>query len=285
MLEKLQEYVTPKTIPEAIRLLRAQPRGSAVAINGSIDVHWPRLQNARRFVDTSRLGLSYIRETKTHLKIGAATPIEDIVQSKACARFAGGLLREAALTLVSPMRRCETSVAALIINVARTIDLLPALMALDGSVVVHGTSKRSLALRDLFAGKGRTVLDRELLLEVVIPKPKAKTGTALERHALTPSDAPMLMTAVTVRTARGKVEQATIAVGGGLLFPMRALKLEKEIKGKPVDMGVFACIAHGVGDHIQPINDARCSADHRREVCRVLVRRALTRAAGLGDAR
>jgi CO/xanthine dehydrogenase FAD-binding subunit len=44
---------------------------------------------------------------------------------------------------------------------------------------------------------------------------------------------------------------------------------------------VFTCIAHGVADGIEPINDARCSADHRREVCRVLVRRALARAAGL----
>ena len=80
MLEKLEEYVIPKTVAEAVRLLRRDRKGKTVAITGAIDVHWPRLQNARRFVDTSRLGLRHIRETKTMLKIGAATPLEDIVQ-------------------------------------------------------------------------------------------------------------------------------------------------------------------------------------------------------------
>ena len=78
MLEKLEEYIIPKTIPEAVRLLRTRPPGNAVAITGAIDLHWPRLQNARRVLDTSRLAASGRRASpSTAAPAPHATPPAD----------------------------------------------------------------------------------------------------------------------------------------------------------------------------------------------------------------
>jgi aerobic carbon-monoxide dehydrogenase medium subunit len=285
MLEKLEEYHIPQTIAEAVRLLRRRTGGETVAITGAIDLHWWRLQNARRFVDTSRLGLNRIRLDRTALHLGAATLLEDIVTSKVAARFAGGLLVQGALGLASPPRRHTTSLAALLINAVSVVDIIPALMALDAKVRVQGVKRRTIPLTEIFAGKGRAALDRELLLEVVVPKPKGKIGVALERHALTPSDDPMLTAIATVQMSRGKIAKATIAIGGGLHVPVRCPKAEAELVGKAPDLGLFACAAHGVAKAIHPISDTRCSAEHRRDVCKVIVRRALARAAGLEESR
>jgi CO/xanthine dehydrogenase FAD-binding subunit len=281
MLEKLEEYHIPQTIAEAVRLLRRRTGGETVAITGAIDLHWWRLQSARRFVDTSRLGLNRIRLEKSALRLGSATLLEDIVTSKVAARFAGGLLVQGALGLASPPRRHTTSLAALLINAVPFVDIIPALMALDAKVRVKGARQRTIPLTELFAGKGRTVLDRELLLEVVVPKPRGKIGVALERHALTPSDDPMLVAVATVQMARGKIAEATIAIGGGLHVPVRCPKVEAELVGKAPDLEVFTAAGQSVARSIHPISDTRCSAEHRRDVCTVLVRRVLARTTGM----
>ena len=57
------------------------------------------------------------------------------------------------------------------------------------------------------------------------------------------------------------------------------LKAEEELAGKAPDLGVFACVAAGVQNAIEPIDDVRASAEHRRTITAPLVRRALARAA------
>lgn len=281
MLEKLEEYIIAKSVPEAVKLLRRDPPGSAVAITGAIDLHWWRLQNARRFVDTSRLGLDKIRLAEGRLRLGAAAMLEDLVRSPACQRFAGGLIAEAARSLASMPRRQSTSVAALLINAVAVVDLVPALMVLDAAVHVQGGRKRVVPVADLFPGKGRTVLDRELIVEAVIPKPAGKMAFAIERNGLTPSDDPILTATVGVAVERGAFARAAVAVGGGVPVPARVAKAEQALAGHPATAETIARAAEIFAAAIHPVDDARCTAAHRREIAKVLARRALTRAAGL----
>lgn len=281
MLEKLEEYIIAKSVPEAVRLLRRKPSGSAVAITGAIDHHWWRLQNAKRLIDTSRLGLNKIKLDQAGLHLGATTMLEDIVESKTCARFADGTITAGALSLASPLRRATTSLAALMINAVSVVDIMPALMALDAKVKVAGERRRTLPLAELFAGKGRAVLDRELLIEVIVPKLKPKTGVGLERHALTPSDDPILTAAAVVRLSKGKIAEARVAIGGGVTVPVRMFDEEKALIGEAPSVDLFARMGERAAKAINPVDDTRVSADHRRAVCAPLVRRALTRAAGL----
>jgi CO/xanthine dehydrogenase FAD-binding subunit len=285
MLEQLEEYVIPKTVAEAVKLLRREPHGSAVAITGDIDFHWWRLQRAKRVIDTSRLGLAYLRPTAGALHLGAATLLEDIVTSRVCARFAGGLLVQGALGMVSPLKRNSTSLAALLINAVPTVDIVPALLALDAQVTVKGLKRRTIPLTELFFGKGLTILRSELLLEVALPKPAPALGTAIERQALTPSDKPILIAVATLVVAHGKIAHARLAVGGGVKVPVRFPKVEEQLVGEEPCPDLFSSCAASVAHAFHPIDDVRASADHRRAVAEVLFRRALARAAGMEAAR
>ncbi len=278
MLEHLEEYIIPETVAEAVRLLRRRPVGSAVAITGDIDHHWWRLQRARRIVDTSRLGLDQIKTAQGGLRLGAATLLEDIVQSKPCQRFAGGLLVAGARGLASPLKRHSTSLASMIINAVPTVDITAALLLLDACVKVQGQRRRTVAMDDLFVGKGRTALDRELLLEVALPKPPPRFGTALERHALTPSDTPMLTVIAGLALTRGRIADVRLAVGGGVKVPLRLPAVERNLVGKAPSAPMFAEAAAALAKAIKPISDSRASVDHRRAVAEPLARRALARA-------
>lgn len=280
MLEQLEEYHIPKTIAEAVRLLRRGPAGSAVAFAGDIDYHWWRLQSTRRLIDTSRLGLSYARLATGALRIGAATPLEDIVTSKPCATFAGGLLPAAARCLASPLKRSTTTLAALLVNAVATAEVVPALLVLDATVTVQGERRRTLPLGELFAGKGRTVLDRELLLEITVPRPPRGLSWAIERHALTPSDSPILSVVAALHLARGVIAKARLAVCGGVKVPARLVAAETLLEGEEPGPEIFAAAAMVLAKALEPVDDVRASARHRAEVAEVLTRRALARAVG-----
>ena len=57
--------------------------------------------------------------------------------------------------------------------------------------------------------------------------------------------------------------------------PIRADSAEKLLVGREVDATTLAEVCDEVARAARPISDVRASAEYRREMCRVLVRRAL----------
>jgi carbon-monoxide dehydrogenase medium subunit len=57
--------------------------------------------------------------------------------------------------------------------------------------------------------------------------------------------------------------------------PMRAAGAEQRMTGRMLDQTLLAEIGAEVAREVNPISDARASAEYRREICSVLTRRAL----------
>ena len=65
--------------------------------------------------------------------------------------------------------------------------------------------------------------------------------------------------------------------------PIRAVNAEKLLLGRKVDDNARTEVCEEAAREAQPISDVRASAEYRRQMCRVLVRRALEEcAAGTG---
>jgi carbon-monoxide dehydrogenase medium subunit len=80
---------------------------------------------------------------------------------------------------------------------------------------------------------------------------------------------------------KGKVcDYARIVLGAVAPIPMRAKKAEVEIEGKLVEDGLVRNVAELAAGECVPISDVRGSAEYRREIVNVLVRRLFGKALG-----
>ena len=72
-----------------------------------------------------------------------------------------------------------------------------------------------------------------------------------------------------------QISQARIALGAVAPTPLRAYKAEQFLAGQTLTGQLFAEAAEVAATEISPISDLRASADYRRKIGVVLVRRAL----------
>jgi carbon-monoxide dehydrogenase medium subunit len=69
-----------------------------------------------------------------------------------------------------------------------------------------------------------------------------------------------------------------IVLGAVAPTPIRARKAEALLRGKKIDCELIERAAQAALEEARPISNVRASAEYRREMVRVLTRRALTQA-------
>ena len=87
------------------------------------------------------------------------------------------------------------------------------------------------------------------------------------------------MALVTYRMVNGSIVEPHVGIGGAEARPRRIAEAETVLVGQaPVD-AVFAAAADAAAAAIDPIEDFHTSGRYRRDLLRVMTRRALERAA------
>ncbi|MDI6784262.1 MAG: FAD binding domain-containing protein [bacterium] len=275
MYENIQEYYFPKSIPDAVKKLQQHPRGSAVISTGAINLTWRKLPKVKTVIDISRLGLGYIKVEKNRIRIGAATPLQELIDSKPLAHFADGIIAESASCWSSRLQRNLTPLGGIFENFIPTAEIITALLVFDTRLVVQGKKTRTIPLSGFYLGPWRTALTKEFIRELIIPKPKNRIHAGVERLAIITSDILLMNCAVKLERQRGITKNLRIAVGGGLPIPKRIPELEKEFEGYEINEELIKKVSRKISGYIQPISDFRASAEYRKEVAGVLLRRAL----------
>jgi CO/xanthine dehydrogenase FAD-binding subunit len=166
-------------------------------------------------------------------------------------------------------------------NASPAADSAPPLLALGASVKLIGKNKeRRVPLENFFIGPKKTVIDGELLAEVRIPTPPP--GGRGIFYKLGPRNAPedicIVSAAVYGVLDSGEKgwKELRIALGAVAPTPIRARHAEERLKGQPLEPKLVDEAARIAADKdAQPISDIRGSADYRREMVYVLVKRAL----------
>jgi carbon-monoxide dehydrogenase medium subunit len=191
-----------------------------------------------------------------------------------------GLLPKSARAYSTIIQRNATTLQDVLFGYATYFDLLTALLALDTQVTVQGKTKRVVPLQQFFTKDNRAVLgNQEIAVEFSAKLTGGDTGASLQRVALTDGDSVAILNVVAVLKMTGKkCAEARIAVGGGLPAPVRLTTLEQELAGKPLDAALVESVSARAADAIQPVSDVRGSAQYRKTISGVLVRRALAEA-------
>lgn len=280
MFANVQEYYHATSLRDALKKLGKNDQQIPVPVTGAFHLIASKLRAATSLVDVSAIGLDYVKLEGKKLAIGGTATFQQIVVSKEFNEALNGLLPNAARAYSTRIQRNATTLQDVLFGYATYFDLLTALLALDTQVTVQGKQKRVVPLQQFFSKDNRAVLSNsELAVEFTVKLPSGDTGASLQRVALTDGDAVAILNVVAVLKMTGKkCSEARIAVGGGLPEPVRLTTLEQELAGKPLDAALVESLSAKAGDLIQPVSDVRGSAQYRKQICGVLVRRALEEA-------
>lgn len=276
------QYKKVFTLEEACRLL-GQPEGKAKVLAGGTDIlakvkH--RVLDPEMMVDIKEIpGLNKIRyDQKEGLILGALVSIRGIEISKVIQeKFR--VISEAAGMLGSLQIRHRGTLGGNICNASPAADMAPCLIAMGAKARIVGDGKvREVPLEDFFTGPGMTVLrPNEILREIWVPNVEGRVGDAYVKHTLRKAmDLAIVGVAVRLRLDdKDKCTDVKIVLGAVAPTPVRAREAENQLRGKKISDVLIEEASNHASEASRPITDVRGTAGYRKEMVKVMVRRAL----------
>lgn len=280
----LRSVERPGSAADAVRAL-AEGSGRGLYVAGGTIVVPAASPNLDYLVDLGAAGLAGVSgDGDGSIAVGAMTSVADLARSEVVASLAGGVLRDAALAVANHTVRNVATVGGNVASWHFPTDLPPALLALDAIVVlVDGDGERRLSLEDLYSRRAETYRKGDLITGIELPSSSSGLCGAFRKRGRTRLDVATVNCAVALRRADGGLADVRIALNGVGAVPVRARELERTIEGEAVDP---AAIDRAAGEYcrtLSPQSDHRAGAEYRRKLARVLIRRALSAAAGLPE--
>ena len=265
----LTEILRPTSLPEAVRLLRRPNVKTAVLAGGTTLVPQAR-HDVQSLVDLRNLHLSYIKREGNALRIGATTTLQDVVQSP----DVPPALAQAAHTSAPINVRNMATLGGALASSGFAAPLPVVLLVLDAALVIYSPEARQSPIAAFLAYRDKLLRDGALIAEVGIPLTGAHV--AFEKVARTPSDAPIVCVAARFRLDGGMARDVRVAVGGVGPTPGRLARAEQTLEGKPLSESLVAQAVELAAKEVNPPSDFLASSEYRREMVKVLVKRALT---------
>jgi carbon-monoxide dehydrogenase medium subunit len=171
-----------------------------------------------------------------------------------------------------------------IVNAVPSADLPPLLIALGAKIKLVGTNgERVLPLEDFFTGPNESIIKQDEILTEFIISEQSLTGSTYIKFALRRSGAlAVASVAVAVAMEGNTCRKARIVLGAVAPTPLRAKKAEEMLTGKEITDELLEEAGSVASAESKPISDIRGSAEYRRDLVRVLTRRALRKAINEG---
>ena len=277
------EYFAPKTLKEALALLDKYQDDCKVICGGqSLLVLMRQGLVAPPYLISIKgiTELSYIKDEKDGLKIGAATTHRTIEKS-AVIKKKYPVLAKMETRLASIQTRNWGTIGGNVCHGDPAGDPLPVLIALGATLTMTGSKgKRSMPAENFCLDYFETALEAgELLTEIALPVVPPNNGTAYTKFNVIESDLATVGVAVSVTLGSGdSCQDIRIALGASAPTPIRPKKAEAILKGKKITDALLAQAGETASTEADPISDIYASEEYRRELIKVLVPR-LTREA------
>ncbi|MFG3288482.1 FAD binding domain-containing protein [Streptomyces sp. NPDC048179] len=284
MIPPAFEYARPASVDEAVRVLADAGEEAKVLAGGQSLLPLLRLRLAfpELVVDVGRIPeLRGVREDGDALVIGALTTHHDVVRDPLVRRHAG-LLAAATATVADPAVRHRGTLGGSLAHADPAGDLPAVALALDAELVAAGPDgRRTIPARDFFLDYLTTALaPDELLVEVRVPK-RDGWGFHYEKFQRVAQAWAIVGVAALVRRDDGHIAEARIGLTNMGSTPLRATAAEEALAGAD-GPGAVARAAEAAAEGTRPSQDLSGSPEYREHLARVLTRRAVLTAAGMG---
>jgi aerobic carbon-monoxide dehydrogenase medium subunit len=273
------DYTAPKSLPEAIDLLKSRGEGAKVIAGGQslIPLLKLRLAAPTVLVDIGRIpGLEYIRESEGFLRLGALTRMADI-EASPLLRKKYPMLHDASAVIADPIVRNLGTVGGNVSHGDPANDLPAVMLAVDAEFAAMGPSgERTIRARDFFVDTYTVALaHEEILTELRVPVRRPRSGGAYLKVEQKVADFATAGAAVFLQlNPRGECERVGIGLTAVGPKAIRATKAEDALKGrKATDREAVNRAATLAAEASDPTSDIRGTAQYKRDLVKLLVTR------------
>ena len=276
------DYKRAHTLEEALSLLAENEDAKILAGGHSlIPAMKLRLAMPSLLVDIARIkDLSYIREENNQIVIGAATTHYQI-ESSDLLKTICPLLPQCAGHIGDVQVRNKGTIGGSVAHSDPAGDWPAAIIALNAEIIARSQSgDRSIKADDFFVDLMTTALEPgEILREIRIEKPSGRTGQSyLKMHHPASGFAVVGVAANLLLNADGSCQRASIGITGVAAKAYRPAAVESALNGATLNDETIASAAAHATDGIELNGDLFASADYRKHLAEVYVRRATTEA-------
>jgi carbon-monoxide dehydrogenase medium subunit len=276
------DYYRAGTVEEAVSLL-GQHDGAKLLAGGHslIPILNLRLADPGVVIDIGRIaslaGIS--ADGNGGYRIGALTTHANVAASSELP----SVLSEAAGMIGDPQVRNRGTVGGNVSHADPASDLPTVMLALGATFHITGPGgSRSVAANDFFTGLFETAVgDLDVLTAISVPAEGRGSGSSYAK-LYNPASRYAMVAAAAVLTVQGNTcESASVAIGGLTPSARKAPSVEAALVGQKLDddtiSAAAAAVQNDLGDDI--LGDIHASADYRRKMATVFVKRAVAQAA------
>lgn len=263
----IQGFHTPSTIEEALELARRfGDRG--LFLGGGVEVNSTESRREpEHLISLAGLGLDRVEVAADEVVVGACCSYQRLLDE--CGVPVA--LKTAAAEIANRNIRNQATLGGAIAGDQPVGDLLPALVALEACLDVHGDDGLvQVPVDDWLADRAG------LVAAIRVPLPARPV--AFRTHARSTSDRSFLVVAVSLDVADGRVARPIVAVAGVTGRTARLGALEDWLDGAPLPDQ--QAIEAKVADLVDPPADFRAGSAVKRAVVGVLIARAVHAAFG-----
>lgn len=275
-------YFEPTTLDDAVTLLQSC-KGTLLA--GGTDLLVQIKEHVRQpdhVINIKKIpgmsGLDY--DAQTGLRIGALTTTRTVETSPVVQQHYASLCR-AVTDFASIQVRNRATVVGNVCRASPSADTLAPLIADGASVQIYGPAGyRQVPLDGFVTGPGQTALGSdELVTHLVIPPPAPHTGKVYIKHGRRIAmELATVGVAVSLTLDDKTCADIRIVLAAVSATPLRAHDAEALLRGKRLNAELIEAAAEAAMHQSRPISNIRGSADYRRQMVKVLTRRAIEQA-------
>jgi len=275
------EYFAPKTVEDALSLL-SQYKGEAKIIAGGqsmLVLMRQGLLAPEYVVDIKGIStLDYMNyDEREGLKIGALTVHRAIETSPIIQRYFK-VLSEMERNLATIQTRNWGTIGGNLCHGDPAGDPAPVFIVLDAKLKLKSLAgERIVAMEDFSKDILEVALEPgEMLIEIQVPLQKPHTGTAHEKLMVMQGDAGIVGATVSIalKPGNGICEDARIVLSNAASIPLRAKEAERCLIGKTINEDLLFETGEVASKEVSPPSDVHASAEYRREMIKVFVKRA-----------
>lgn len=278
------EYFEPTSLQEAVGLLQRYGENARMLAGGTdllIQIR-ERVMAPDQLINIKKIpGIDELHyDPQTGLHIGALTTTRQVETSPVVAEHYASL-GSSVTNFASIQVRNRATVVGNVCRASPSADSLPPLIA-DGAVVeIYGPrGTHTMLVEDFCLSPGKTRLQSdELVSRLIVPAPVPNTHKVYLKHGRRVQMELATVGVAVSLTLDGPVcRQASIVLAAVAPVPLLARNAESLLIGQTLDTRLIEAAAQAAMDESRPISDVRASAAYRRQMVKVLTRRAIQHA-------
>jgi len=279
------EYLPTKTVKEACSLISQYKEEGKILAGGQslITLLRQKLISPSYLIDIKGVTeLDYLTfDEKKGLRMGALTTHRAIEKSPLI-RSKYQVLSEMEKSVASVQTRNWGTIGGNLCSADPIGDPAPSLIALNAKIkIVSSRDEKTIALEGFFTDYFTTILEPdEILTEIHLPPPVAHTGVVYMKFSTIEAGIKIVSTSTSIILDSDKqtCKDARIVMSAVAPVPFNARKAGELLIGKKINDDLIAEAAQLASEETNPTADVHGSAEFRREIAKVLVRRAVKEA-------